>query len=182
MAYYPSIQSLIETGKGKNLVKVYRSYRSILSEMIYFAIALVAVVLINLFFAGYSSRLRWLSVIPLGLLLNIFRIYYNDIVHLDRQKITQFYGRLSLNYEIPSIKYIDIRAINVEQDIIGRIFDYGNVELGTAGAQGYELTIHGVRAPKELADLINELRSANYSGVFSDPDGLDIDRVIANGE
>ena len=165
MSFYPDIKTLLTESSGTVLLAVYRSYRSILSHMFVFVASLIVVIIINIALqsTSFSSYLRWLSIVPVVILLNIFRTYYNDLANFERHKVTQFDGRLSLNYEMPSIKYSDLRAINVEQDILGRVFDYGDLQLGTAAAQGWEMTVHGVRAPRELAALVNQLRSLSVN-------------------
>jgi hypothetical protein len=161
MPYYPDLATLISKQDEKIVMTVYRSYLSILSEMALCAVSLIIVIILNYAFDSVSDRLRWLSVIPVLLFLNIFRTYYNDVIHFELHKLTQYHGRLALTYGMPSIKYTDIRAVSVEQDILGRIFDYGEVRMGTAGMEGWEVDIKGVRAPRELAALINELRTWN---------------------
>ncbi len=161
MSFYPDVNTLLAESTGTVLLGVYRSYRSILSHMFVFVLSILIVVGINLALqtTPVGPYLRWLSIVPVLILLNIFRTYYNDLANFERHKVTQYDGRLSLNYEMPSIKYSDLRAINVEQDILGRIFDYGDLQLGTAAAEGWEMTIHGIRAPRDLAALVNQLRS-----------------------
>jgi hypothetical protein len=167
MSTYPTYESLVQTAAEKNgekiLLTVYRSYLSILSQMAAFSASLIVVfVLINVF-SDYSDLLRWLAVIPVGLLLNIFRTYFNDVAFFEVDKITKHGGRLGLNYEMPSVKYTDIRALKVSQDLIGRAFDYGDVLIGTGGADGYEMWIHGVRNPYELTKLVEAFRTSSHA-------------------
>ena len=162
MSYYPDVATLVSKKGEKVLLSVYRSYLSILSEMALFLVSLLIVIVLNLVFISVSQHLRWLALIPLVLFLNIFRTYYNNVAHLELHKVTEYRGRLALSYGMPSIKYTDIRGINVRQDILGRIFDYGDVQLGTAGVEGWEVQARGVRGPRELAALINGLRSWNF--------------------
>jgi len=172
MSFYPSTESLVALPPGI-IFQVRISYRSIISQIFY----LTTSVIIYIILVKYLSEvpyIRWLAVVPVGLLLNIFRTYYNDIVRFEHHKITQHYGRLALNYEMPSIKYVDIRVVNVDQDIFGRIFDYGNVQLGCAGGKTWEMTIHGVRAPSDLAHLIEDMRlySTNIQLSAQQQDGM----------
>jgi hypothetical protein len=57
------------------------------------------------------------------------------------------------------VKYCDVRAISVKQDIWGRIFNYGAVDVSTAAQTENELIIEGVVDPWELAMLIDQIRS-----------------------
>lgn len=163
MSYYPSLEEVIQSKTHPVLFKVRRTYRSILSNMAYFILATIVVGGLNYFFAGSgpsnSFPLRWLSIVPIVFLLNVFRNVYDKIYIFELHKIIEVSGRLSLNLLRPSANYVDVRAINVTQDIFGRILGYGTVYLGTAGADGYEIVLEGVRAPHDLARLIDKLKS-----------------------
>lgn len=172
MSFYPNIDELqLRTGSNNPeavLLEVRRSFRSILSNMFYFGLSVVVVVIINIISVRgmipfsipilENISVRWLSIVPVVLLLNIVRNYYDDLYQFKLHKIVEFGGRLSLSYTTPAVVYQDIRAVNVRQDILGRIFDYGDVQVGTPGHDGYEMTMQGIRAPRELAVLIDRLR------------------------
>ena len=172
MSYYPTISELLEhqkTSGSDQFLEIRRSFRSIMSHMVWFGISVIIIVLINIFFGNsefvhstpilnYIS-LRGLAIIPIAILLEILRKHQDNLYLFDLHRITQHAGRLSLNYAVPVIRYVDIRGIAVHQDIFGRIFDYGNVELGTAAEEGSEVVLTGVRAPRELARLVDILRS-----------------------
>jgi len=111
------------------------------------------------FLRGFSPR--WLTLIPLIFLAEVFRKYHDDLYIFGTHKITHQRGRLSLSYKVPVVKYLDIRSITVIQDIWGRILDFGNIEISTAAQQGPEMVVTGVRAPEDLALLVEDLR--NYS-------------------
>lgn len=162
MAQYPDVTELVSKQGEKILLSVYRSYLSILSDMALFVVALAIVVALNAAFISVTDKLRWLAILPILLLLNIFRTYFNQVSHFELHRITSYTGRLALSYGMPTVKFIDIRALNVQQDILGRIFDYGDVRLGTAGVNGWEIDMHGVRAPRELARLVNDMRNWNF--------------------
>lgn len=109
-------------------------------------------------FAGFFSP-RIFTVIPLVLLLEIVRRVHNDLYVFSQHRLTHLHGRFSLSYNVPVIKYEDIRAINVVQDFWGRIFDYGDIAVGTAAHEGNEILISGVRSPEQLAMLLDQLRT-----------------------
>jgi uncharacterized membrane protein YdbT with pleckstrin-like domain len=168
MSYYPALEEILQSKTYPVLFKVRRSYRSILSNMAYFIIATIVVGVLNYFFANSAHSnnfpLRWLSIVPIIFLLNVFRNVYDKIYIFELHKIIEVSGRLSLNLLRPSANYVDVRAINVTQDIFGRILGYGTVYLGTAGADGYEIVLEGVRAPHDLAKLIDRLKT--HSGEY----------------
>jgi membrane protein YdbS with pleckstrin-like domain len=99
-----------------------------------------------------------LYLIPLGFAIESLRRYHDDLYIFERERIIHKGGRLSLQYSVPSIRYIDIRAITVNQSIYGRIFDYGSIELNTAAEDTSELVLAGVRSPITLARVIEDIR------------------------
>lgn len=169
MNRYPHLDELDTALKAGSVLEVQRSLRSILSGFAVFLFSVLVVYLLNYFFHEWRPPLdipvirhlstRWLSVIPVLILVEILRRYHDHLYIFDNRRITHKSGRLSLAYSIPVIKYIDIRGIKVQQDILGRILDYGSVSLGTAAQEGDEMFIVGILAPNELADLVDQLRT-----------------------
>ncbi len=167
MSQYPSLEELISQQDGDNLLKLNRSFLSILSSIIALVIATAIVFNLEVFIHNLEDRFpvlsylpyRWLSIIPVGFLLEVLRRWKNDLYVLGIHNLTRFGGRLSLNYAVPVIKYMDIRGITVKQGIFGRILNYGDILIGTAAADGNELALVGVNDPGELVELIEELRT-----------------------
>jgi uncharacterized membrane protein YdbT with pleckstrin-like domain len=48
----------------------------------------------------------------------------------------------------------DVRAINVKQGILARIFGIGTVEVGSAGTAGIEVRFVGINSPVIVRDMI----------------------------
>lgn len=174
MSYYPNFSELL-ANKSERLLEVHRSLWSIMSNMIIFLALVVIVYLINYFYPRYTvprtipliggATLRWLAVFPVLMLLEIIRRYHDDLYVFHRDYIKHLGGRLSLSYSVPALNYSDIRSIWVDQDVMGRILNYGTVILGSAAEEENELWIEGVRGPQELANLVEELRDFNVKGV-----------------
>ena len=165
---YPEFETLIQNPNTNRLLEVRRSPISMLSLIAFFIISVVGVYFAihyiheSFIFALLPDSVvspRLLTAIPLLLLLEILRRLHNDLYILSQHRITHLHGRFSLSYNVPVIKYVDIRAINVIQDFWGRIFDYGDVAVGTAAHEGNEILIHGVKSPDKLALLLDQLRS-----------------------
>lgn len=102
---------------------------------------------------------RILAIVPLVILLEILRRLHNDLYIFSLHRLTHLRGRFSLSYNVPVVKYADIRAINVIQDFWGRIFNYGDISVGTAAHEGNEIFMSGVKEPEKLAMLLDNLRS-----------------------
>jgi hypothetical protein len=59
------------------------------------------------------------------------------------------------------VKYIDIRGIRVNQSIWGRIFNYGDVLIGTAAQDESEIILAAVDSPDELSQVLEDARTYN---------------------
>lgn len=189
MSFYPEITSLLasrQSGQDQPLLQVHRSLYSILNGVIWFLVSAVLVCYLDFNFpdARISEThpilkhlsVHWLIIIPIGILIEIIRRYHNDLYIFESDQVTHYHGRLAISYHVPVIKYQHIRAVRVVQGILGRIFNFGDVEIGTASEEGMEMVILGVRAPLELAGLIEEFRNIqngeNSSNLAKSPTSL----------
>lgn len=100
--------------------------------------------------------LFWLIPLTLCFLL-LFRIY-NVRYSADARGIEAVSGVLSLKQTITRVRYEDIRSIETDQTVIGRLLDIGDVEVGTAATAGIEIILRGVSAPKEVRDMFQAER------------------------
>ncbi len=173
MSFYPSYEEVIAGEDRNSLLEVRRSFMSVFSNLSLVVVLSLVVYLINYFFHDYRlpSWLpllhhispRWLSIFPALMLLEVLRKYHDDLYIFAAHRVTHYQGRLSLYSTLPSLKYVDILAVRVKQDVWGRILNYGNVELDTAATSGVELTMHGVRSPAELAEIVDRFRRDSIS-------------------
>lgn len=100
--------------------------------------------------------LFWL--IPLTCWIHLFFKMYNVRYSADTRGVEAVVGILSLNQRIIRVRYEDVRSIETDQTVVERMLDVGDVEIGTAGTAGVELTLAGVGAPKEVQDMIQAER------------------------
>lgn len=166
--FYPHADELLSSVKGDTLLVIRRSPRSFLKLIFAFCASVIVVASLTMWMGARGYPARWLGIFPAMLLAEAVRRYYNDLFILGRDRIVHYKGRISLSYAVPTVRYTDLRAINVDQDIWGRIFDYGNVELGTAGIEGFEMVILGVRSPARLGELLDELRTASIAAAHNE--------------
>ena len=170
MAHYRNIDTITKEPQGAFLFVVRPSFRAQIPLILVFVVALIICINLASVVINNGTRLSWLplspallariiGLVPLGFLLEILRRRYNNLYQFGIHRVTHKKGRVSLQYEVPVIKYGDIRAINVRQRFWGRVLDYGSVSIGTAAQQDDEMLIEGVRAPEELARLIDFLRT-----------------------
>lgn len=190
MSQYPSIDELEEItkenpDKNSKLFETRKSVRSILSQLFMFFIAAGIVIAINMFFPDssllgyfttkYHISMRWLGIFPTLFFLETLRRYHDDLYSFTPHNLTHYDGRFSLNYSVPNIRYVDIRAVIVYQDLFGRLLDYGDIEVDTAAQERTEMYIAGVRSPQELADLIEALReTSRRNSMRNHPEDQDV--------
>ncbi len=93
------------------------------------------------------------------LLLELARRYYNNIYSFSKRRIAAHYGRLSTNYRVSNIRFTDIREIRVEQSLLGRLFHFGTIQIGTASTDQFEVELRNINLPSELLKVINHQRT-----------------------
>ncbi|MCB0338393.1 MAG: PH domain-containing protein [Bdellovibrionales bacterium] len=92
------------------------------------------------------------------ILIGLIRRYFDDLYVLHRRGMIRFKGRVSLQYGVTHIRYANIRELAIEQNLLGRMLDYGTIKVGTAATDHYELVLTQVPSPHFLHALINERR------------------------
>lgn len=61
-----------------------------------------------------------------------------------------------LNRKTNEVRHIDVRNIQVNQDIFQRMFGFGSVAISSAGQSDIELTMRGVNDPQKVAATIRQ--------------------------
>ena len=95
-----------------------------------------------------------LPLFGLGLLIIILALLDRNtrIYTLTNKRVMSKAGIISRQVHEVGIR--DIRAINVKQGILERIFGLGTVEVGSAGTAGIEVTFVGITSPVSVRDMI----------------------------
>jgi uncharacterized membrane protein YdbT with pleckstrin-like domain len=103
--------------------------------------------------------LLWLA--PLFFIfLAMFRIY-NVRYELTSRGIDAYEWVLGPQ-TVMSIRYEDIRSLETEQSIIGRMLDVGNLQIGTAAQSSVEVTFRGISSPGEVLKIIQRERDRRH--------------------
>ena len=157
MSFYPTVDQIDDADDKNCLLQIRTSLRS-LFPLCFWAGVSIAIIFAVMIYVQ-EPRLRWLAIVPVGMLLEVLRRFHDDLYVFGLHKVMHYNGRLSLSYNVPSIKYAHIRSVTVNQTMWGRIFDFGDVLIQTAAQDGNELAVEGVRAPEDLAALVEELRN-----------------------
>jgi uncharacterized membrane protein YdbT with pleckstrin-like domain len=108
--------------------------RSILAEVL-IAILLVGAVSIALTFtAGIAAIAYVLLVIPLGMLTRDVLIWWNNQYVVTNRRVIQIRGVFNKNVTDSSLEKVN--DVKMEQSFLGRMFDYGDIEILTASELG----------------------------------------------
>lgn len=107
--------------------------------------------LFNLF--TWSYRL-----ICLILIAESARRYFNQVLILGHTRVLLLQGLLSWKSLRVSVRYNDIREIHVTQSLIGRALAYGDLYIGSAAKNDYEIEVFSLPFPHRLGQLIDDLR------------------------
>lgn len=165
---HPAFEQIIRAPNRNALLVLKRCVLSLMPRLILFGCSVIVLFFFNLYVASFegipllaSLSPRWVALFPLIILLDTMRIYYNDAYVFGERKLTRHQGRFALTSSYPSIKYVDIRGITVHQTFWGRVFNYGDVAIGTAAQAGEELVIEAVEDPKAVVVIVEKLREHN---------------------
>jgi uncharacterized membrane protein YdbT with pleckstrin-like domain len=61
-----------------------------------------------------------------------------------------------LNRKTNEVRHVDVRNIQVDQDIFQRMFGFGTVAISSAAHSDIELTMRGVNEPQKIAATIRQ--------------------------
>jgi hypothetical protein len=99
-------------------------------------------------------HLPLLWFVPIGFLATaVFRLY--DVHYMiDTDGIEAKIGLLNFRKRTVRVRFEDIRSVKTHQDLIGRLFDIGRIEIRTAATSDLEIFLEGVSAPLEIHSMI----------------------------
>ncbi len=108
-------------------------------------------------------NIPWLMMVILILLF----LYYSGLelliainyLRLTDDGVTMKKGLF--NIQTNSIMYQNISDIQVNQDLIGQLLDYGTIRVNSAGTSDFEVQFLGVRNPQKMRNVIEEYKK-NY--------------------
>ena len=162
---YPTATELIEGSESGRQLVIHRSLYSLFSTLFYFFVSLGGVYIYEFYFTSPTKPLilrlfpGWPLLIPLFFLVLTIYQYINDEWIINAQRVEHQHGRISIHLTITIAMFMDLRGIEVSQTLLGRIFDFGSIELETSAQEGAELGLVNVPHPEKLASLFDELRT-----------------------
>lgn len=96
-----------------------------------------------------------LSIVGIGLLiiLGAYLHIKNTSFLVTNQGLYKKTGVVSRS--VQKIGFDKVQNISFSQGIFGSQFDYGNIEISTAGGQGVEMRFNSIDNPREVENIIN---------------------------
>ncbi len=97
----------------------------------------------------------------LGLLVILIALIYRKsmVFTITNKRIRSKTGIISCSLDELFIR--DIRSINLQQDILEKLFDVGTINIGSAGTAGIEVSFKGISEAAEIREKIQKLKEAN---------------------
>ena len=157
----------------------YRSPLAILPAVFLFIICVV----IGLYFTvKYPGSIQFVSVgelwgvnltvgiplfgiVPLVLIVYVFHYLYDCRYTIGVNSVRSVRGILSIEKSDVRVDYDDMRGIELERGLYGRIFNVGTILVGSSMHSGREIVMDGVRDPSFYRDLILEHRRKRAQGL-----------------
>jgi uncharacterized membrane protein YdbT with pleckstrin-like domain len=123
----------------------------------------IAVLMIYIYVA-FGSKLGdiWIKILCLISIVGILYIFVRIIINrfdecftIRKDEVAVEHGILNKTSTEVSIR--KIRSIQVQQRIIQRIFNVGDIYIASAGTESYEIVAHGIRSPHDIRDLLQSI-------------------------
>ncbi len=103
----------------------------------------------------FSLRFWLLTIFTLSIYYWVY--YKHNNITLTTRRLTQHRGSiLTSNQELMSLE--NITDVDVNMSILGRVFNYGDITIQTAGSGGAEVYAKRLTSPDKLRDAIFDLR------------------------
>ncbi|MFP4502885.1 MAG: PH domain-containing protein [Candidatus Hydrogenedentota bacterium] len=111
------------------------------------------------FYHTYLLAVCLLALIPLAVAM-----WKRLSLHLmvDEQQVELTVGLLSISRH--SVYCSDIRAANTRQSLLQRLVGIGDVMIGSAGTEGWEIIAPGLPDPKGVEDIIENQKHKKTGG------------------
>ena len=75
-----------------------------------------------------------------------------------------------LSRSVSEVEYEKVQNTSFSVGVIGRYFDYGNVDISTAGGSGVEMTLRGVSSPQDVQKRLSRRVKEIQGGTARDDD------------
>ncbi|HMO02889.1 MAG TPA: PH domain-containing protein [Oligoflexia bacterium] len=93
-------------------------------------------------------------LVPFFIFASIFYKIYNVRYKITPEGIDEQLGILGFNMTTTRLRFDDIRSVVVEQGLLGRILDYGDLLAGSVGTAQMEINLKGIGSPAKVKAII----------------------------
>ena len=172
MSFYPNPEHLPRAQDDQVLFSFHRAKLYSWELLTLFVLLVAGVVFVNVKVANPEAVtpawLRGLSLLPVLLFLEMVRRHYNEVTIIKANVIEHHEGKLAFAYSVPVVDYSDIREIRIDQTLMSRLLNFGDVSINTAGSDMSEMVLHGVPAPHEFKQMIERLRAQREESLVAE--------------
>lgn len=94
----------------------------------------------------------WVATASVAAFVVLKHYYYTYRIHdgkIERQK-----GLIAR--DVHSVRITDLRNTNLNQGVVGRVLNFGDVEFSTSGGGGIEVRFRNIPRPKWLKEQVEE--------------------------
>ena len=119
-------------------------------------VILIAGILYIFYVSGLANIVLYLIVGGVGIIVTsiMFLYWRSTIYRLTSKRVENRIGIFGLREE--EISHDDIQAVDVQQSILGKVFNFGTVMIKAAGASR-EVDFTNIASPKQIANRIEDL-------------------------
>jgi hypothetical protein len=175
------VRSTIPVAKGERVVFP-KTWRSEIDGLFFFAVFIAGGIALSINFPGsiitgplfdvgayrlsMSLPLYWL--VPVWWLSTLLFRIYNVRYSADERGLEAVTGILSFSQTITRLRYEDVRSLELDQTLLERVLDVGELEIGTAGTAGIEMVFEGISEPFRVKTMIQDRREQEEGRAESD--------------
>ncbi len=128
----------------------------------------------NSIYPSLAFGVLLIPVFGLGLLIILASYLYIQNTHFIVSSEGVYKKTGIVSRRVKNIGFNKIQDISFSQGVFGNYFDYGNVEISTAGGQNVEMRFNSVEDPKKVQELINKrIRSKKKNKPVSEEQSVD---------
>lgn len=115
---------------------------------------------VGVWYGSKSNLQYWLKTI-FSLTLYHWLYHQHNNITLSTRRVTQKRGNFLTSNET-SISMENITNVDVNQSLLGRIFDYGDIVIQTAGSGNAEIQFIRLASPIKLRESVFDLKDGRY--------------------
>jgi Bacterial PH domain len=125
----------------------------------------------------YILRLPLFWLIPVSFLLVILLRKYDAVYRFTTTDIEAKTGILGVNLKKVTIRYEDVKSVQLTQTLEQRLFNIGDIDISSASSSGIEIQILGVYNPTEIKRFIDNEKNMRIHSSLNLKDKLEEEEI-----